>query len=52
MLICNLEHGDSRLKTPRSLWRCYSDEPVTRDTGDILNFTGAYNSNSFRFKRK
>ena len=45
-----IEYSNNYLKTSRSLWKCYRDEPALTHAGVPENFPG--NSASFKFKQK
>ena len=53
MLMYNLiEYRDNYSRKSARLWRYSRDEAITYDVGDITNFAGGYDSNSFKFKQK
>ena len=53
MSIYNLiEYSNNYSKTLESLWQYYRDEPALTDAGNIVSYSGAHNSDSFKFKQK
>ena len=53
MLMYNLiEYSDNYSKRPGSLWQYCKDIPTVDDDGNIINFNGANNTDSFNFKNK
>ena len=47
-----IEYSDSYSKTSGSLWQYCKDIPAVDDDGNIINFNGANNTDSFNFKNK
>ena len=47
-----IEYSDNYSKTSGSLWQYYKDIPALDDNGNIVNFDGNNDSNSFKFKAK
>ena len=47
-----LEFSDNYSKTSGSLWQYFKDIPAVDDDGNIINFNGANNTDSFKFKNR
>ena len=47
-----IEYSDSYSKTSGSQWQYPKDIPAIDNNGDIVNFNGTNNTNSFNFKTK
>ena len=47
-----LEFSDNYSKTSGSLWQYFKDIPAVDDDGNIINFNGANNADSFKFKNR
>ena len=47
-----IEHSDSYSKTSGSLWQYIRDIRAINNNGDIVNFNGTNNTDSFSFKTK
>ena len=47
-----IEYSDNYSKTFGSLWQYCKDIPAADDDGNIINFNGANNTDSFNFKNK
>ena len=47
-----IEYGDNYSKTSGSLWQYCKDIPALNNNGDIVNFNGTNNTDSFNFKAK
>ena len=47
-----IEYGDNYLKTPRSLWQYYRDEPFINDNGVFIHVPDNSDNASFKSKKK
>ena len=47
-----IEYSDNYSKTSGSPWQYCKDIPAVDDDGDIVNFNGANNTDSFNYKTK
>ena len=47
-----IEYSDNYSKTSRSLWQYFKDIPAVNNNGDIVDFNGAYATDSFNFRAK
>ena len=47
-----IEYSDNYSKTSGSLWQYCKDIPALNNNGDIVNFNGTNNTDSFNFKAK
>ena len=47
-----IEYSDKYLKTSRSLWQYFRDEPFTADNGNIIDVSDDADSTSFKYKQK
>ena len=47
-----IEYGDHYLKTPRSLWQYYRDEPFINDNGVFIHVPDNSDNASFKSKKK
>ena len=47
-----IEYNDNYSKRTGSLWQYCKDIPAVDDDGNIINFNGANNTDSFNFKNK
>ena len=47
-----IEYSDNCSKTSGSLWQYHKDIPAIDNNGDIINFNGTNNTDSFNFKTK
>ena len=47
-----IEYSDNYSKTSGSLWQYCKDIPAVNDDGNIINFNGTNNTDSFNFKNK
>ena len=45
------EYSDNCSKTSGSLWQYHKDIPAIDNNGDIVNFNGTNNTDSFNFKK-
>ena len=47
-----IEYSDNYSKTSESLWQYCKDIPAINDNGNIVNFNGVNDTDSFKFKEK
>ena len=47
-----IEYSDNCSKASGSLWQYHKDIPAIDNNGDIINFNGTNNTDSFNFKTK
>ena len=47
-----IEYSDNYLQTSASLWKCYRDEPIVDNDGNIIDFHDDLDSASFKYKEK
>ena len=47
-----IEYRDNYSKTSGSLWQYCKEIPAANNDGDIVDFNGAYATDSFNFKTK